>query len=279
MVDAEVFRKAGCKYLGRLYSEMDCQAFVEKALADSGIRMDLKGSNAWYRKMTWVGSPEECKSKFGYIPKGAFLFIHAFDGGEEARGYHDGKGNASHIGIDTGLTGHEMVAIAWEAKTQGASRWNYGDGAIHSSSSRGHVATTNFKGKAISGGWNKIGLWKSISYDEKVNKILNGESPEPEPSGKTAVVTASSGSTVNMRTSPSKSALIITRVPIGSTVEIIQVQGDWSKLKYQSNTGWMMNEFLKSSTDTSYTVTIPDLTKDQAEELKKQYPNAVIQCY
>ena len=95
MINAEQFAKAGEKYLGRPYDRkqpggMDCQDFYEQCARDCGLNMDLSGSNAWYRKMIqtgWTGSPEECKKVFGRIPKGATLFIHAFDGGEEKRGY------------------------------------------------------------------------------------------------------------------------------------------------------------------------------------------------
>ena len=120
-VSAEQFSREGDKYLGRSYSEMDCQEFYERCAEDAGLRMDLKGSNAWYREIRkngWVGSPEECKKVFGSVPTGATLFIHAYDGGEEKRGYHDGLGNASHIGIVT----------------------HRNKGAIHSSASRECVA-------------------------------------------------------------------------------------------------------------------------------------------
>ena len=69
------FSKLGDKYIGTPYTTMDCQGFVEKMLEDAGIKKNLKGSNAWYREMTWVGTPEECKKIFGAIPVGAFLFI------------------------------------------------------------------------------------------------------------------------------------------------------------------------------------------------------------
>ena len=46
---AEDFSYAGDKYIGRLYSEMDCQKFVENMMRDVGLNMDLGGSNAWYR--------------------------------------------------------------------------------------------------------------------------------------------------------------------------------------------------------------------------------------
>ena len=98
---AEELSRSGDQFLGRSYEEMDCQEFVERCLQCIGLVLDLKGSNAWFRKMTWTGTPEECVKIFGSVPTGAFLFIWANDGGEVRRGYHDGKGNASHIGIVT----------------------------------------------------------------------------------------------------------------------------------------------------------------------------------
>ena len=69
------FSFAGDKYIGRSYDEMDCQAFVEKCMADVGYDRNLAGSNTWYRAMQWTGSPEECVQVFGCVPAGALLFI------------------------------------------------------------------------------------------------------------------------------------------------------------------------------------------------------------
>ena len=121
-IDALSFSWAGDKYLGRSYKEMDCQAFVEQCMADSGLRMDLGGSNSWYREIRkngWVGTPEECRKIFGEIPKGALLFILENVGPKTPEKFrNDGIGDATHMGIKTGR----------------------GKGAIHSSSSRGGVA-------------------------------------------------------------------------------------------------------------------------------------------
>ncbi len=142
----------GSKYLGISYSVYDCQAFVEKCLSDAGLVIDLAGSNAWYRAMTWVGTPEECTAEFGYIPKGAFLFIWADDGGEPSY-YTDGLGNASHIGIYTGT----------------------GKGAVNASYSRYCVAESYFACSTINGGWNTVGLWNRLDYgDDKINSYLAG---------------------------------------------------------------------------------------------------------
>ena len=163
MVDGNKLGEVGFQKLGTPYSEMDCQAFIEWCLAQCGMRKDLAGSNAWYREVRKNGAimtPEECVHQLGCVPKGAFLFIHANDGGEEKRGYHDGLGNASHIGICTG---------------------DRGEGAIHSSSSRGCVAESRFQGKTIKGGWNAVGLWDQVSYDYG----KSGGGAEPQPAKKT----------------------------------------------------------------------------------------------
>ena len=86
---AEDLSLAGDKYLGTPYSEMDCQAFVERCMADVGYDRNLAGSNAWFRAMTWTGTPEECVAEFGQVPNGALLFILKQDGKER---FHTAKG-------------------------------------------------------------------------------------------------------------------------------------------------------------------------------------------
>ena len=172
MIDGNKLGAVGFEKLGTPYRQMDCQAFIEWCLRQCGLKKDLAGSNAWYREVMKNGTvmtPEECVKQLGKVPAGAFLFIHAFDGGEEKRGYRDGLGNASHIGIVTGK----------------------GEGAIHSSSSRGCVAESRFRGKTIRGGWNRVGLWNKVRYEGC------GEEGGAERQGRFC------GSTVAERTEPS----------------------------------------------------------------------------
>ena len=90
------------------YSQLDCQAFVEAVLKDIGVRKpdgkpyDWRGSNAMYRNYySWRGSVEECIKAFGQIPPGAFVYMWK-DSGEQERGYTDGLGNCTHVGIYCG---------------------------------------------------------------------------------------------------------------------------------------------------------------------------------
>ena len=97
------------KYNNIKYKDMDCQAFVEKVLYDSGCRKsdgsayNWKGSNSmWRNALSWKGTKEQCLERYGCIPIGAWVFIVAYDGGEKEKGYNDGEGNAKHVGIYVG---------------------------------------------------------------------------------------------------------------------------------------------------------------------------------
>jgi hypothetical protein len=234
--DALSLSFAGDKYLGTPYSEMDCQKFVEKCMADCGFHKDLAGSNAWYRECIrngWTGTPEECVRKYGGVPKGALLFIHAFDGGEEKRGYHDGLGNASHIGIKTGRN----------------------DGAIHSSASRKCVATSTFKDKTIpNGGWNRVGLLNYFNYGNIVNWVDKhegiGEEPQKEENKMIDVVIKSeNGGIVFLRTKPSKSSKWIEKIPSGSRAKMIGGKEGWNQIQWEGRTGWVMSDFVFGDDD------------------------------
>lgn len=90
------------------YEQLDCQGFVEEVLKDIGVckssgkAYNWRGSNSMYRNFyTWRGSVDECISKFGSVPVGAFVYIWK-PTGEEAVGYHDGLGNCTHVGIYCG---------------------------------------------------------------------------------------------------------------------------------------------------------------------------------
>lgn len=210
--------KVGFKYLGVPYSKMDCQAFVEKCLEDIGISRNLAGSNAWYRAMTWTGSPEECVKTFGKIPPGAFLFILKDDGNEPERYKADGIGNASHIGIYTAI----------------------GLNAINSSATNKGVCESKFKGKSIRGGWNRVGLWDAIDYgfcleegDVMAEKamVYGGNLKYP----------------INLRKSPDGS--LLDSIPQNSEVEMLGCQNGWIEVRFKNFNGWVKAEFVHPVTE------------------------------
>ena len=237
-ISAIDFSLAGDKYLGRSYEEMDCQAFVEKCMADVRYRRDLGGSNSWYRecmKQGWVGTPEECMKQFGSVPKGALLFILEPVGPKTpAKFRDDGVGDVTHMGIVTGRN----------------------DGAIHSSSSRGCVATSKFKGKTIpNGGWNRIGLLPVFDYGNTVNWVIehsgfgqeSKEEPIKEETSMNVIIQAENGGAVKLRQSsdPKRSGYSIwEEIPSGTRAEVLQSGENWSRIRVGNRSGWMMSRFL-----------------------------------
>ena len=249
--DAVALSWAGDKFLGRPYSEMDCQAFVERCFREVGYYKDLAGSNAWWRECVrngWTGTPEECVKRYGGAPKGALLFIVEDDGGEPAKYRGDGYGNASHMGIVT----------------------QRGDGAIHSSSTRGCVATSKFKDRTIrGGGWNRVGLLNVFNYGATVNWVdghqdAGSDAGSGDGTGKTekeaeavigvqeAVVMAENGKPVKMRQSCDEKArgyAVYDEIPCYTKVTVEGRGDNWCYIRVGNRSGWMMTKFLEFVAD------------------------------
>ena len=232
MVSGKQLAEVGFQFIGTSYDRVDCQAFVELCLKTCGLSINLAGSNTWYRYMTWVGSPEDCKAEFGSIPDGAFLFILEHDGKEPEKYRNDGKGNAKHIGIVTGR----------------------GEGAIHSSESRGGVCESKFKGKTIkNGGWNRIGLWNRIDYGKTANWMLEHMgigSPKEEDGNKEeqtmkAIARSENGKAINLRKREDAGAALVDQVPSGSELEVLERGDEWCRVRWKGKTGYMMTTFLQ----------------------------------
>ena len=85
----------------------------------------------------------------------------------------------------------------------------------------------------------KIGKW---TYKGQLTMIASADSAEALQGN--AVVRASSGKTVNLRDKASRSGDIIKRVPIGTAVEVLDVDGDWARIRVPVE-GYMMREYLE----------------------------------
>ena len=196
-------------------SGMDCQGMVEYCLRAAGLRCGWKGSNAMWRDLRWKGTPEACRKTFGRVPRGALLFIVTDDGGERARGYRDGLGNAMHVGIYTGS----------------------GEGAVHASASRGRVCASRFKGRTVpGGGWNRVGLLERVDYGLEERKGDGGLQAE---------VFAENGGTVNLRADASAKARVLSRVKTGDRVDILEEADGWARVRWEGREGYMMAAFLR----------------------------------
>lgn len=150
IVTGETFANKAYSYRdsGIPYSQLDCQAFVERVLKDCGIVKDWRGSNdMWRNALSWRGTIEECVQTFGQVPKGAWLFTLKQDGKEDKSRYKDGW-NAAHVGIYTGQ----------------------GKGAMHSST--GGVQECAYPDSKR---WNRVGLAACLYYPETTPVTTSAE--------------------------------------------------------------------------------------------------------
>jgi len=107
--------------------------------------------------------------------------------------------------------------------------------------------------------------------DEEVIKVLYQ-----------AKVTASSGSTVNMRKSPSKTADKLIAIPIGETVDVLEEGTEWNRIAYNNQIGYMMKEFLKKiesiakDEPTAYYVKIKCNSEEEAKKIAQILGTATV---
>lgn len=102
-----------------------------------------------------------------------------------------------------------------------------------------HMTSPTVKQDKVLGQWQYFGLCQYVDY--------SGEQPEPQPTPveKTAVVWAPTGKTVNLRKGPGKNYRVLVRVPIGETVTVLGNETNWTHVRYNNYTGYMMSEFLR----------------------------------
>lgn len=124
----------------------------------------------------------------------------------------------------------------------------------------------------------KLGNWKYRGKLPWVNYGGEpGPGPEPEP-GEWAYVYAENGKPVKMRAKPSTSCNSYWEVPVGSQVKILEKGTDWHHIQWAGQDGYMMKQFLITGGTDLYTVTIPNLPKEQAEKLCKEWNGATMEA-
>lgn len=210
---------------GKSLAGMDCQGLVEYLLNQSGIswsECNLSGSNAHWRKCVWRGTPEECKSKYGCVPPGAWLFIVSeVSSSTPAKYCEDGLGDAEHMGVYLG---------------NGV--------AIHASASRKSVARSTFNEKTIrNGGWNAVGFPPWIDF---------GISNENQEQGGLVIMAAlydakvvTSGGHLNFRSAPRIGGTDIGDIPNGSLLQVLdETNSEWSKVFWSGREGYVQSKYL-----------------------------------
>ena len=138
-----------------------------------------------------------------------------------------------------------------------------------------HMTSPTAKKDKSTKGWSYFGELPWVDY-----KAAPEPPPDPEPEPMTAVVVAETGKTVKMRAKPSTKCRLYWDVPIGSEVIVDEKGDEWSRITWEGREGWMMTRFLdfrEEPAKETYTVIIPGLTRDQAEEVCAEWENAIVQ--
>lgn len=90
----------------------------------------------------------------------------------------------------------------------------------------------------------KVNTYHPWTHYGKSRQLVEA-SVTPSPSTETkAIVTAPSGSTVNLRQTPSLKGRLMARVKLGQTVTIVEPGEEWAKIKWNGFIGYMMAKFL-----------------------------------
>lgn len=87
----------------------------------------------------------------------------------------------------------------------------------------------------------KLGKW---TYRGRLKKVDYDGTEGMQTMAQMAKVTATSGSTVKMRSKPSASDGLYWEVPVGAEVQVAEITGGWAKVRYGDRTGYMMAAFL-----------------------------------
>ena len=110
--------------------------------------------------------------------------------------------------------------------------------------------------------WTHWGLLRGIEYTED-----GGDREEKRMTARVVLPAGRSGSTVNMREQPNTGSGIIKKIPVGADVELYEDKGQWCRIGYGGQTGYMMSDYLEYGQQDE---TGKDgLTPEQAETLDR----------
>lgn len=232
------------------YSDMKCDALIEKCINDTGGGMgDTAGINTMVRKhCAWLGTIENAKAEGKLLPGAGLLINEGNDDNTPEQFKGDGLGDFSHGGIYVG------EKALYDEDKNGKSRLC---NVVHSSSTMKRVA-----GSTLANGWTHVILFSEVDYGVTITPGVtlgaevrqSDEQPAPAEATVaaplvTAVVYAANGKNVKLRPKREKGSLYW-EVACDTTVSVEQKKGGWALITAICTDGatrraWMMEDFLK----------------------------------
>lgn len=202
-----------------LYTEEDCQGFVEETIRRAGGTVkDWRGSNDMFRNACSRIEPLKSAAGKAMLVPGAVLFILKHDGGEPDRYKKDGLGNANHIGWYTG--GRYEV--------------------VHSSASRGQVAPSTLKNA-----WTHVGWMNEVDYSEYT-------APGGQHTGNEVFImlyeAQVTGGGLNVREQPAQNSRWLYQLENGSTIRVLEeTNPEWVRIDGPQGQGYVMRKYLQTA--------------------------------
>lgn len=225
--------------IGRFtYAQMDCITSISNIIIKHGGKAALNGSNWWAREEIVNLRPLTDRSQ---LYDGCAVLKTVLPG--EA-GYalpdrykkHAVKIDYSHIGLGTD-EGEILDSTRYGERADGT--WERNGPA---------VSTAPINSRS----WDVIGDFEDVDYSDRIGADVpagdGGESLPDKVSG-SAMVTAESGSTVNLRAQKNTKSVVLAYVPVGSMVTVLASDGEWVKVRYRKTSGWMQSRFLLNKGD------------------------------
>jgi Uncharacterized protein with a bacterial SH3 domain homologue len=117
-------------------------------------------------------------------------------------------------------------------------------------------------------GWDCVAYLKDVEYEGDGKMEM----------AKVVLPAGASGSTVNMRRTPSRSSDILTKVPVGADVQVLSDSGQWCQITWGEKTGYMMSNYLEYTGQggESDTITAGDREQiDRALTAMEQYARGI----
>ena len=99
----------------------------------------------------------------------------------------------------------------------------------------------------------RLGQW---AYHGWLRQVSPSEGDD-KPMSTILTVSASSGSTVNLRKTPG--GQLLTRIPLGERVTALRQQDGWTEIAYQGRTGWMQTRFLQEEASSGLEIRVDEL--------------------
>ena len=117
------------------------------------------------------------------------------------------------------------------------------------------------KSKLSSYPWTHFGQPQGLIKKEQTNEVISVSYQ--------AKVIADSGSTVRMRSAPSKEASVTATIALGTIVDVVEEAEGWCGIMYNGQKGYMMSQFLEKtkSEEGLYYVRIKCGSQGEAEQL------------